>query len=289
MKIISPFKDYYDRISGQYGGGDPSIPYLRLNKDPYQTVKIQYITNRFGNTDLHTALNRHIKMIHAVDQCVYELPSFRWLIFCGKCYLIIINKVPNLLPHEEKIRLQTQYKPVLGYINDSKVLSQKYNSDIYEYLINNSDYWDDFYQKKNSYLWNRDDPRRVYRLDDLIGKADSGLDELSKLLTNKMGRPIPMFTIEKDEFNSSTRRWLHGIEKIDLPINQLEINVNVCLNDLGFAAIMSAEQAYQHIESYIVNVLRDNPDKIPPVQVDDKIKIGQHGFDLKQSFRHRKE
>ena len=29
MKIISPFKDYYDRIAGKYGGGDPRLVYKR--------------------------------------------------------------------------------------------------------------------------------------------------------------------------------------------------------------------------------------------------------------------
>lgn len=289
MKIISPFKDYYDRISGQYGGGDPSIPYLRLNKDPIQTIKIQYVTRRFGNTDLHREMNKKLKVIHSLDQFVYETPNYRWLVFCGKMHLIVINKVPNLLTHEDKIKSQSQIKPVMGYIDNYKVLSHKFNADIYDYLINNSDYWDDFFQKKNRYGWSRQDPRMVYRMEDIIGKEEPELNELSKLLTNKMGRPIPMFIIEKDEYNSSNRRWLHGIEKIDLPVNQLEINLNVCLNDLGFAAIMTAEQCYQEIESYLVNVLRDNPDKIPPVQVSDKDKIGQHGFDLKQSFRHRKE
>jgi len=29
MKIISPFKDYYDWIAGKYGGGDPRMVYTR--------------------------------------------------------------------------------------------------------------------------------------------------------------------------------------------------------------------------------------------------------------------
>lgn len=29
MKIISPFKDYYDHVAGRYGGGDPKVVYER--------------------------------------------------------------------------------------------------------------------------------------------------------------------------------------------------------------------------------------------------------------------
>lgn len=288
MKIISSFKDYYDRIAGQYGGGDPSIPYVRPGKDSCETVHVHYITNQFGDSDLHSDMNKHLKSIHAVDQFEYKLPEYSWLVFCGKSYLIINNKIPNLLPNEHNVRLQTQYKPALPYITDSKVLSHKFNPDIYDYLLANADRWTDIYNKRTRWGWSAYNGRLLYKVDDLIGKPDPMLDEVSRLLTNKMGRPIPMFIIFKDEFNSYTRRWMYNNNK-PIPLNQLEVNLNVRLNDLGFAAIMSAEHAYQEIESYLVNVLRDNPDKIPPVQVEDKIKIGQHGFDLKQSFRHRKE
>ena len=54
------------------------------------------------------------------------------------------------------------------------------------------------------------------------------------------------------------------------------------------AGIMSAEQCYQEISHFLGNVLRENPDTKPPVQVDDKHKIIGAGFDTKTSFRHRK-
>lgn len=58
------------------------------------------------------------------------------------------------------------------------------------------------------------------------------------------------------------------------------------LADLGFAAIVSPEQMWQDIYSTITNVLRTNPDKAPPVQVAEKYRIQEKGFDLKTSFRH---
>lgn len=35
MRIISPFRDYYDRIANQYGGGDPKVTYVRPVNGPY--------------------------------------------------------------------------------------------------------------------------------------------------------------------------------------------------------------------------------------------------------------
>ena len=58
------------------------------------------------------------------------------------------------------------------------------------------------------------------------------------------------------------------------------------LADLGFASIVPAEQMWQDIYSTMINVLRKNPDKAPPVQVAEKYRIEEAGFDLKTSFRH---
>lgn len=286
MKIISPFKDYYDRITYEYGGGDPHIPYLRLASEQYQTIEIKYPVNYFGDSDYHTDLNKSLRKIHEHDIFNYMIPTYKWLVFCGKYYLIIVNEVPTTdycvnPPGENNI-------PKLGYSPCEKVLTRKYNSDIYDYILDSSEKWDEFYKQKAKSWYSAIYPQRVYRFEDVMGKRDVELDEISKLLTAKLNRPIPMFIIDKDSHSSQHRTFWHGIQKKDIPVNKIDLNLNVCLNDLGFASVMSAEQAYQEIESYIVNVLRTNPDKEPPVQIDDKDKIDQHGFDKKISFRHRK-
>lgn len=60
------------------------------------------------------------------------------------------------------------------------------------------------------------------------------------------------------------------------------------LGDCGFAKYMDPELLYQEISYFITNKLSANPDTVVPVQIEDKYKITQAGFDLKQSFRHRK-
>lgn len=56
----------------------------------------------------------------------------------------------------------------------------------------------------------------------------------------------------------------------------------------GIVGLLGIEQTYQNISYALTNQLRDSPDVSPPIVVDDKYKITAAGFDLKQSFRHRK-
>ncbi len=58
------------------------------------------------------------------------------------------------------------------------------------------------------------------------------------------------------------------------------------LADLGIPAVVPPEQMWQDIYSTIINVLRRNPDKAPPVEVDNQHKIWAAGMDPKTSFRH---
>ena len=58
------------------------------------------------------------------------------------------------------------------------------------------------------------------------------------------------------------------------------------LKDFGFPAYIAPEQMWQDIYATITNVLRHNPDKAPPVTVEEKYRIEAAGFDLKTSFRN---
>ena len=53
-------------------------------------------------------------------------------------------------------------------------------------------------------------------------------------------------------------------------------------------SIISAEQMYQDLSYYTVNTMKESPDVRKPDISSDKEKVLQHGFDVKQSFRHRK-
>lgn len=61
-----------------------------------------------------------------------------------------------------------------------------------------------------------------------------------------------------------------------------------CLKEFGLDKIVPPEKMYFEIETYLRTVAHPNPDLMPPVSMSDKEKIVSHGFDNKQSFRHRK-
>lgn len=58
-----------------------------------------------------------------------------------------------------------------------------------------------------------------------------------------------------------------------------------CLKDIDFHFIKNANQCYQDIEMW----LSANSHKDVPQEVSNDVRVQQHGFDLKQSFRKRKE
>lgn len=59
------------------------------------------------------------------------------------------------------------------------------------------------------------------------------------------------------------------------------------LQEYGFPAIVSPEEVWKSIYFALQNVLRVNPDKLPPVMVANDDMIVEKGFDLKTSFRGR--
>lgn len=60
------------------------------------------------------------------------------------------------------------------------------------------------------------------------------------------------------------------------------------LKDIGIDKLIPPEQLYQDISYFMGNIIKESPDMMPATKMTDKEKIQQHGFDLKQSFRHRK-
>ena len=89
MKIISPFKDYYDWVAGKYGGGDPLIVYKRnkINGAQVGNSKIRgllyepYRSGRSTLRDFHETRK-------AQKKPEYQL---QLLIFCGRQFLVIKN------------------------------------------------------------------------------------------------------------------------------------------------------------------------------------------------------
>jgi hypothetical protein len=70
--------------------------------------------------------------------------------------------------------------------------------------------------------------------------------------------------------------WQHGFKTWDrIPV----------LADWGVPSLVPPEQMWQAIYGVLQNVLRDNPDKNPPVLLTNDSRIQKAGFDLVTSFR----
>jgi len=108
-------------------------------------------------------------------------------------------------------------------------------------------------------------PKNKAKLSDFINHVDSTLIDLCKFINI----PVFMFNVYR---------------------NTITIDKNCPnLGKLGVASYISAEQMYQDLSYFIGNKMKDSPDMMKEVVVDDKYKIIGHGFDYKSSFRNRKD
>ncbi len=108
--------------------------------------------------------------------------------------------------------------------------------------------------------------------DNFIGVEDSSAVKLSKILKSPVFCAVTENNFLRQQANASS----------------IKVDINVpCLAEFGLTKLLDPFTLYQDISYYVTNVLNDSPDTQPPVEVDNKNKILQHGFDLKQSFRHR--
>lgn len=222
MIIKSKFKDYYDHIANQYGGGDPRTVYIR---NRFKTSDILTINNisTFRELPSYTSRYKFLDGYHTL-----------WLIINGKYYLIIKHYTDSQFKLFTKDRHPVIYHELI--LNKRFSVRETHN---YEYYV---------------------DP--ISEQNELV--------QVSKIINT------PVFTCYcKKDFTSKDKKYIIMISP-DIP----------CLKDIGIPAIISPEQMYQEIEYFIVNRIRESPDTQPPVQVSNKNKITQYGFDLQSSFRH---
>lgn len=87
----------------------------------------------------------------------------------------------------------------------------------------------------------------------------------------------PVFLINRVGYDHTIKKHRVAIDKY-IPV----------LSEYGVAHYIQPEQLYQDIAYYVSNKMVSSPDLEVHDNMTDKEKIVQHGFDLKQSFRHRK-
>jgi len=125
-----------------------------------------------------------------------------------------------------------------------------------------ADIYNSFVCKKRFFMETID-----YKYQDYCGRFDENLVSLSKQVK------APVFCISKVFRTDSVY-----IDEL-VPI----------LASVGIPKLIKAEQLYQELAYFISNKMVESADLKVPVNVSDKDQIVAKGFDIKQSFRHRKD
>ena len=96
-------------------------------------------------------------------------------------------------------------------------------------------------------------------------------------LVKKVGHPV---------FIINTNNIVDGRSRtVDVCIDKHTPNLSLIP---GLAKMYPADQIYQDLSYCIANTINDSPDVAGPTNISNSEKIVAAGFDLKQSFRHRK-
>lgn len=213
-----------------YGGGDPSIKYIRL---PLTEVTGDSYWRGRDCIDVPVEKNlrevpRHIYR-YKEQYGVYNL---KWLAING-CRYLLVQQTPNI-----------------GYNTRAEwhVVDEHKHPKLWEVLYQRNWFDTVVYSSTPS---------------DYIGAPEEGL----LLVSRKLNAPVFTYDVG-DGFVS-----VEG----EIPI----------LKDVGIDKLIPPEQMYQELSYFVGNIMNESPDMMPPTKMTDKEKIVQHGFDFKQSFRHR--
>lgn len=219
MVIKSSFKDYYDFVANQYGGGDPRLVYER---GPFSDEQLRTEIDDWKLMD-------PTRYWHIFN---YEQMEHRYLVIAGKAYLLI--RTPHIYYYQIANDLE-------GYkIQDPN----KENKKLPKWMT---------YQSKIEF-----------------GKEDQSLVELCRKIK------APVFIIDRISYLKGRRAEVSINKKCPI------------LSRFGVPALINPYQMYQDLSMFMGNKMKECPDTRPPVELGNKQKIVKAGFDVVQSFRHRK-
>ena len=141
---------------------------------------------------------------------------------------------------------------------------------------------DKMYFVVKNYLTNEervlDQSDRLMRSRSILRDETHNNPDLILKLTKKVGSPVYQIESFDIDWSDPDRKLIARIAEKTPRLSDIK----------GMVALLDPQQTYQEISYAITNLLNPNPDITPPVFVSDKYKIQAAGFDLKQSFRHRK-
>lgn len=256
MKIISGWKDYYDHVAHQYGGGDPKVIYHRdyVFPDNVSPGGWSHEEVKEVNGCYTPSIPSSIHIIHAGIPEV-QRHEFRALIVMDQVFLLerhgdineISGEIGNVrkdwhittrtildLPHSERFMV---LRPGEAFTNSAS----RFQRNRMQEVIDKPNY--DHYRVKQGYK----------------------TDTTARRLCEFAGAPV--FMLE-----GNRRSYILGRTPK--------------LSALGLPMYIDAQQLYQELAMFVGNVL--HPVEQPSSPMQDVEKVVSHGFDKKVSFRHRK-
>lgn len=255
MKIISRFKDYYDHVAHQFGGGDPKVVYYRDHVIPDIVLDGMPRESFKDVNGFHTPeIPEDVYIRHAGIPEV-QLHEFRALIVMDRVFILErhgdVNEISGAISNVRKDWHVTS-RTILTLLNGERIAVLRPDEEFANSVSHFHRMRMQEYQSK---------------LETLRNKVEQGY---------------------KEEVRA--RRWcLH----VGAPVFMIKGNrrARVCgrtpkLGPLGVPAYIDAVQMYQELAMFVGNVL--NPVEQPPSNMTDSEKVVSHGFDKRISFRHRK-
>jgi hypothetical protein len=233
MKIKSSFRDFYDFVAHQYGGGDPNIVYVRDRLAHIELVHRTYQSDVVEHdVDLPTELGRYFYNVcqylgtstyrrDDIKSRPYEHTDYeagRLIVICGRPYISLQRMVrePGNMTYQPEGAARALVSGTVG--------------------------------SRGSFF----DPFTL------------GVEHAECLKVSKLVR-APVFEICYSQVAGRC------------PI----------LQELGFASALDPQTLYQDLSMFVGARVADGPDVQPPSPQTDIQKVDSHGFDRKQSFRHR--
>lgn len=278
MKIISNFKDYYDSL--QRLGTDKNVIYNRTTISSSLNVKDETYFNKINYPHKELSLKEIIEDIHPISllkqivkhkadktvslskinkrsilNCfvIYDNSKEKNKYYCYKSILFLCGKV---YPVITIVQIRKQYQN----FNEIRKVEHLYNIDNFNKFC----------------IKNKIIPIEDIKLNLLVKDwFQLKIDVNDFLIANKV---ISVFMCVDES------KYDHYLRKQILSFN--EIIINPCLDQLMFQKVMDAQTMYQELDMYISGTL-SYPQNLM-VEIPNEERIVKHGFDLKTSFRKRK-
>jgi hypothetical protein len=254
MKILSRFKDYYDYVARQNGGGDPKIVYRRDYVVPDRYI-YGILSENCMRVPRHLIPPQPKDFVTQVDgkRIMHE---FRILVVMDRYYWLERTCESNAFDCVAQVIKE-------WHVTQRPILRSKFNDHIFARLTPEErkaapPVSSDWYHARPE-LSRIQQEQEWEKWHEPQGQQRKSLVDLCKLVK------APVFLVDGNSEHVCGR-----VPK---------------LGELGFVQYYSAEQLYQELAMFISNVLA--PFEDPPSPMSNIEKVVSHGFDKKTSFRHR--